>query len=225
MANAKVFNVVCLHGFTQNADIMYKKLTGLVKPCTKIHCHYLEGTIVLPPTPDADIKSKTYGIDDFTQRGWWISNPADPHNMTWDDIQNPAITLHGLDETLKRIIDFGKTIGGIDGLIGFSQGGCVVDYLCKMHSIGLFPFNLKFAIMISAMRFRRIDLIPSPVDLPLSIPSLHYYGLTDTVIPHTESELLADTYINPIKSPHEKNHIVPTNSISKKFLRDFVDKI
>ena len=42
--------------------------------------------------------------------------------------------------------------GPFDGVLGFSQGGCVASVLCGMHAKGVRSFPFRFAIIISGTR-------------------------------------------------------------------------
>jgi len=57
-------NIVCLHGFTQNATILKKKLSKLIKSTKEINLYFLEGSFMLDHVEQ--------------KRAYWIYNQDNP---------------------------------------------------------------------------------------------------------------------------------------------------
>ncbi len=260
-------NIVCLHGFTQNSEIIKKKLSRLIKANDKINLYYLDGSVVLGLVDKPETQGKTnmgsvvLGLVDKPEtqgkanmdsvvlglvnkakihketrtdtieppsepgslmRAYWIVSLENPLVINWMDHYLRETVLYHLDDSFESFITFGKKIGGVDGIIGFSQGGCFVDYICKLHAINRVPFDIKFAIFISAKTFNRIgwecnNVVPS-------IDTLHIYGTNDAIIPPTQSENLSTMYINKEILNHKGSHVVPSTSAAKIAVKNFLAK-
>lgn len=203
-------NIICLHGFTQNTEIFKKKLSKLTKSAKGFNLYFLDGSIILP-NPDA-----------INSRAYWVYDNENPMDAIWTDHYKSEIKIYGLDESLDALINLGKQIGKVDGIIGFSQGGCFTDYICKMYSIGKIPFDIRFAIFISAEYFNRSDY--EFENIQPSIQTLHMYGKADTIIPNSMSEKLANYYPNKEVFIHEGTHIVPSTSAAKNAFRKLISQ-
>lgn len=203
-------NIVCLHGFTQNSEIIKKKLSGLIKSNDKISLHFLEGSVKLPSDQNS------------IMRAYWTYSIEDPLSANWIDHYNSESVLYNLDESLKSFIELGNKIGGIDGVIGFSQGGCFADYICKLHASNQISFKIKFAIFISAETFNRpgydFDSIIPTID------TLHIYGMADSIIPPNMSEVLSAMYVNREVLVHKGAHVIPSNSVAKTAVKKLLAK-
>jgi predicted esterase len=199
-------NIVCLHGFTQNSEIFKKKLSNLIKSNKNINLYYLNGSVVLPSDPNTN------------SRAYWTYSEENPSEANWMDHYKTDTILYHLDDSLESFINLGKEIGNIDGIIGFSQGGCFADYICKMHAIDKIPFDIKFVVFIAAESFNRPGnefYNVNPV-----IQSLHIYGMMDTIIPSVMSEALSQSYANKEIFVHKGAHVIPSNSAAKTALKN-----
>lgn len=65
------------------------------------------------------------------QRGWWFN--AEDHSFSGTRVGGPAI---GFTDTLQLIEKTFKEHGPFDGLLGFSQGACLVGILSAMQQKG-----------------------------------------------------------------------------------------
>lgn len=206
-----VLNIICLHGFTQNADIMKKKLSKLTKSIKGINLYFLNGPIKLPGEPDTD------------PRAYWIYDVENPLDMDWADYEKLDTKFHHLEDSLNEFIELGKQIGTVDGIIGFSQGGIFTDYICKLHAIGKIPFDIKFAVFVATREFNKSINNNGP-DVRPAFQTLHMYGLTDTIIPFTASKQLAESYPNKDIYLHSGAHIIPSTSAAKNAFKKLLSK-
>lgn len=212
-------NIVCFHGFAQNSDTMKKRLSKLFRVKKNYNLVYMDGAVKLP------------GENSFA---YWVHSREDPLNIDWNDHSKDGTILYGIDDSLKKFIELGNSLGQIDGIIGFSQGGCFADYICKLHANGhvpllsegekvdLLPFNINFAIFISSRNFDRCGYnLAKP-----TIRSLHIYGDGDTIIPPNLSKDLSETYPANEKQIiiHRGAHIIPSTSETKAAIKKFLDK-
>jgi len=207
-----VFNIVCFHGFTQNSDILKKKLKNLVKSNKDIILHFMDGTIILSSGQDLVQQ----------QRAYWIYDKENPLNVIWENDHKPETKLYFLEDSLKAFIDLGNSIGNVDGLIGFSQGGCFADYICKLHSKGEIKFDIKFAIFISGKHFEKPEYGLDTIKPTLE--TLHIHGSDDTIITPKMSELLEESYTNKEIFVHKGAHVIPSSSAAKTTFKNFITK-
>lgn len=225
-------NIICLHGFTQNNDVFEKKLSKLTKSIKGINLYFLEGSVDLMPVNNTPVLSKEEDIGAIStgcnrQKAYWIYNKENPINADWTDHYKPGTKIFHLEDSLEEFIKLGKKIGGIDGIIGFSQGGCFTDYICKMHAQGKIPFDtkfdIKFAVFIAAEEFSRPDC--DFADVKPKISTLHMFGAVDTIIPLKMSSQLAKSY--PISQTfiHTGAHVVPSNSAAKIAFKNLLASI
>ena len=202
-------NIICLHGFTQNSTILEKKLTNLIdKAKNSIKLYYLNGPNIL---------------SDDDQRAYWYYDASNPLNAIWSDHANLDNKLHGLEKSLTEFIKLAKSIGRVDGLIGFSQGGCFADYICKLHAINKLEIDIKFAIFISAANFNRDDYPDLKVNPKIN--TLHIYGVGDTIITPDQSIDLMNCYTNKTIHSHNGKHVVPSNAAAKNVFMNFINSV
>lgn len=192
-------DVVCFHGFTQNPDVLRKKLQPLLsKTKGMLNLHFFPGPVLLQQHPE--------------QRAYWYYDQENPSNAVWKDHATAKETYH-LEESVLEFKTFSKLLPKIDGFLGFSQGGCFVDYLCKTN---LIP-TVKFAVFISSAPFERG--IPNA---HTNIKTFHIYSPNDSVISDVDSKRLKESYLNSEEYIHDKNHVVPSNAEAKNLFREFI---
>ena len=200
-------DIICLHGFSQNSQILKKKLSNLIKSNQNIKLHYLDGFVSLPSeTNDA--------------KAYWIYSKENPLDVTWTNHYDNSI--YYLEDSFNSFIELGNKIGKVDGIIGFSQGGFFADYICKMHAIGNVPFDIKFSIFISAGNFTRPGY---EFDIQPSIETLHIIGEKDSIIPLELSKELSECYLNKEVFIHKGSHVIPSNSAAKNVVRNLLSKV
>ncbi|XWV25608.1 putative ovarian cancer-associated 2 protein [Tupanvirus deep ocean] len=204
-------NIICLHGFTQNSFILQKKLMKLVKSIKGLNFYFLDGCAELPKTDEND------------SRAYWVYDKEKPLDVDWSNHYKEDTKIYYLDESFEAFLGLAKKLGRIDGIIGFSQGGCFTDYICKMHAKGMVPFDLKFAVFIAAEHFNRPGCELN--DIKPNIQTLHIYGTNDTVIPQHMSELLTNSYPNKDVFIHNGAHIIPSTSAAKAAFKSFISRM
>ena len=194
-------NIICLHGFTQNSVIFHKKLSKLLKANDKINLHFLDGSVLLP--------------GEGAPRAYWTYNAENPLDVSADPY-DANTKMYSIEKSLELFMELAKRLVRVDGIIGFSQGGCFTDYICKLHSQGHMPFDLRFAIFIAARPFEhRTTKIKS-------VRTLHMYGTNDIIVPPATSIELAQCYEHNVILIHPGQHIVPSNSDAKTAIKTFL---
>lgn len=208
--SSPILNIICFHGFTQNASTFEKKLSKLLKAVKNdIKQHYLEGIVNLPTT------------EQTASKAYWVYSIEDPLNVSWLDHYKENTNIYFLKESLDAFLELVNKIGRVDGIIGFSQGGCFADYICKLQELKQISCDIKFVIFISAKYFDRSGYLEDKIINP-TIKSLHIYGKSDQIIPPKLSQKLSEYYPNKTVFVHDGAHIIPSNSAAKTTLKEFI---
>jgi predicted esterase len=117
---------------------------------------------------------------------WWNAR---------DDESNGegTVVYDDLDRTLSLLREHEHAHGPFDGLLGFSQGGCVAHLACMLR---LFASPPRFGIFISARLTRHtehVKMVQALADEPLVLPSLVISGGKDTSVPPELTKQLSKT--------------------------------
>jgi len=142
-----------------------------------------------------------------------------------------------MEEGFQMIADTIREAGGVDGVIGFSQGGAATAMVASLleterpnafiraESQGGMPYPssflsssdqepaiiqppLKFAVSYSA--FRAPHQLYAPFYSPkISTPILHVVGTLDSVVEESRSLALAEACLEPRVVYHPGGHFVP----------------
>ncbi|XP_020626375.1 esterase OVCA2-like, partial [Orbicella faveolata] len=125
------------------------------------------------------------GSDEY---GWWFSTEDD----TYDPL-SPSDVSKGYDESIELVKSTFLNQGPFDGVLGFSQGACLLAILCALREQGSLSF--KFAILVAAFKSRSSGH-SIYYTKPILCPTLHVFGDTDRVIPKENSEDLLKNFSN-----------------------------
>jgi predicted esterase len=198
MASASVdqFNVLCLHGCNQTKEMFESILKPLIEIATKygkdnkitINFHFIEAKY------DHPAGGKT-----------WYKRPLEVEKIGSIQMDHDLVdsTLDELDGTIDSL--------NINVLLGFSQGGNVVDtYLVNaQHNAN----KIKCAIIMSGY-----DLVDTNRNTNVLVPVLNVCSDIDTIVPSKFMPI----YQNMTVKKHDKGHKLPT---SRPFLREIVEFI
>lgn len=147
--------LLCLPGYLQNGAVLAEKSSGLRKALTKklgYQMDYMDPPFVIPnkellPFPlaaDADEASERWQgiVDKNFNRCWWLANNPGEHE--------------GFEQSLNHVVDYIRTNGPYDGVVGFSQGAAMaaivansIEWLLPEHG----PF--KVAAYFSGFAFTK----------------------------------------------------------------------
>ncbi|KAF9406509.1 hypothetical protein HW555_013152 [Spodoptera exigua] len=201
--------ILCLHGYMQNAKKFKAKLGAFRKLVDKY------AYLVFMSAPHV-VGDSTGRGDEDTARSWWFN--AEDNTYSGKCLGGPAI---GFEQTLEAIRLAVVEHGPFDGLMGFSQGACLVGILASMQQKELLPFKFKFAMIISG--FCSESLVHKGFyDQIINLPSLHVYGEGDSTIPKEMSESLINLFRSPVVVEHTDGHYVPTTGAVKAAYEDFL---
>lgn len=115
----KKLNLLCNHGYRQNAE-QFKSKIGSFRKFLKPLANF--------EFVDAPHRAKPLeagGVELEEQRGWWF-NQAD---KSFDIEQGPA--AFGFNESLKFLEETWQK-GNFDGILAFSQGASFMSVVCSM---------------------------------------------------------------------------------------------
>ncbi|XP_022826170.1 esterase OVCA2 [Spodoptera litura] len=201
--------ILCIHGHRQNGDRFKAKLAAFRKIVDK----YAYLSYVTAPHAVAD----TTGGGDQDPRTWWYN--TEDNNYSGKCLGGPA---YGFEETLEVVKTGVREHGPFDGLLGFSQGGCLVGLLAAMQQKRLLPYRFRFVIIISGYLSGSLVHKGFYEHNLITIPSLHVYGETDSMIPKEMSETLANKFNDPVTFEHPNGHYVPVSGPVKAVYEDFL---
>ena len=208
--------VLALHGYTQNSDTFHGKTGALRRRFRKegVELVYANGPIILRP----DQLLGGQPAEGETPRAWFTF--ADP--QVYYEQQKQA-----MDQVIKTLRDEGP----FEGILGFSQGACLLATLVAYHA--QHPLeemeSIRYLIFVSGF-IPQAKQIENELFSPLleetakkiEIPSLHIYGATDSLIPSNQSPVVANFFDSPTHYEHKGAHFVPANAAAMHTVKDFV---
>ncbi|KAJ8718822.1 hypothetical protein PYW07_016378 [Mythimna separata] len=200
--------ILALHGYRQNGAVFRAKIGSFRKAVAKY------AQLVFVSAPHKVVNEDGGGDED--SRSWWFN--AEDNTFSGKCLGGPAL---GFEDTLDVIKNVVEEHGPFDGFMGFSQGACLVGLLAAMQQKGYLPYTFKFAIFTSG--FRSGSLVHKGFyDEEITLPSLHVYGESDSIIPKEMSESLINLFIKPVVAEHSGGHYVACSGAIKDAYQDFL---
>lgn len=205
---ADKLNVLCLHGYRQNAESFSGK-TGSFRKFVKkfVNFTYITAPHLAKPIDESDT------IDE-TQRSWWFNK--DDMSFKGTNKNGPAF---GFEESLK-LVEEEWNKANYQGLLGFSQGACFASLIASMSVKSLTTIKPRFIMLVAG--FPSGSLVHKNFyEQKISLPSLHVYGLNDDIISHELSMELQESFDNPLIQTHQGGHYFPATANEKQSYVDF----
>jgi uncharacterized protein (DUF924 family)/Ran GTPase-activating protein (RanGAP) involved in mRNA processing and transport len=201
-------SILVLHSSKQNPVSFIKATRKMFGEESPTSLGYYTKLSVLPAThsytPIGEAKDSLEGIDNPTgryNRCWWNATD-DPSTMIYE----------GLEETIAYVNRYCQMHGPFDGILGFSQGGCLAGILAHLQQIQsplVKDCHFQFVVIISGFACRDIrpefNMSTRP-PIPISLPSYHCWGLADSLVINPRSECLANWFVNPVVKTHVGGH-------------------
>ncbi|KAJ1830456.1 hypothetical protein LPJ63_004916 [Coemansia sp. RSA 2711] len=176
--------ILCLHGYEQDSSIFRTKLRQHIAGLADVaEFVFVDAPNVLQPydIDGMDNLKRAAAVRsgeslDRTIRGWYWLKSAAPEQVC------------GLETSVEFLASVLRDNGPFDGVLGFSQGKCglMAAVLCAMlenrdSALDSGHPELKFAIIASGYKLddSRWTYL---YEQPLRTPSLHMYGVLDTMI-------------------------------------------
>lgn len=112
-------NVLCLHGYRQNAE-QFKAKIGSFRKFLKPQANF-----EFVDAPHRSKSFETVGEENDEQRGWWFNQANKTFNIEkGSSVFGFAESLRFLEETWQK--------GSYDGILAFSQGASFLSVVCAM---------------------------------------------------------------------------------------------
>lgn len=199
--DSKPMRVLALHGWRTSAKVLdwqYTTYSGLGPKLSDL----IEVTCIDAPHP---AKGPTMGgIENFVDG---------PYFEWWDAMKRPGSDTqslyNGMPETVSYVLDYVKTHGPFDGLMGFSQGGTLAAVIMALHQAGtctIQPSPPRFCLIFAGLTsrdYRHAELY----DTPIASPAFLVYGDKDPTARYTKR--LASAFTKPWVVSHAGGHVVP----------------
>lgn len=113
-------NILCLHGYRQNAESFRQKTGSFRKFCKNYaNFDYIDAPHLAKPMNESDEPVEE-------QRSWWFNKEDNSFKGT--NQSGPAM---GFEASLKVVEDAWKN-GNYQGLMGFSQGACFISVISSL---------------------------------------------------------------------------------------------
>ena len=207
--------VLCVHGYGQAGSSLRSKSGGLRSESKRL----CEWTFVDAPhvLSDADesLEAAEHG------RTWWRwrSGPLGAKEYDRESLESSF-------EALRVVCE---TDGPFDGLLGFSQGACLVAMLACRQEQGTLPacMRFRFAALFSGFLPHDPTLARPMLEAkPATIASFHCFGAQDSIISREQS-VEAMGLFEPARCcsvEHESGHLVPSSKFVRTAFRDFLSR-
>ncbi|KAK4672018.1 Family of serine hydrolases 3 [Podospora pseudoanserina] len=224
----KEVKILMLHGYTQSGPLFRAKTRAVEKLLVKaLAPRNFIPSLIYPTAPNRlyprDIpgyqpSSDNEGREDEEIDSWaWFRK--DEATGSYRLVQQGMLQLASAIE---------ETGGGIEGVIGFSQGGCVASILAaalegfrqpaEEHKEWVESIRaanggqpLKFWVSYSGFWAVDQDLSGWLYQPKVKTPSLHYFGGLDTVVDESRSQGLVERSEGAVKVVHPGGHYVPVS--------------
>jgi predicted esterase len=122
-----MLKILCLHGFTQNAELFRSKTGALRQELKSVaELQYVDAPHVLPKRSDKPRVDAQGQVVEIVRRTWWFSGSRPQF-----DVEYP-----GFQESVDFLMAVLGDQGPFDGILGFSQGAwllvssCFTELLC-----------------------------------------------------------------------------------------------
>lgn len=245
----RVLKILMLHGYTQSGALFHAKTRALEKllgknfPAGKspISASYPGGVKLIYPTGPlrllpADIPgySGDYDSTDNDNWAWWKRDMSN----------GEYVSLNLGLQTIREAID---AEGGVDAVMGFSQGAAAASMVTSLLEPGrkeafsehekkggvaypkefltsegeVFHPPLKFAVIYSGF-YAPHELYRAFYEPKMNTDMVHFIGTMDTLVEEGRSVALADANEKSVIARHPGGHFVPVNKEMAGVLIGFV---
>eukprot|EP01062_Namystynia_karyoxenos_P057403 TRINITY_DN48433_c0_g1_i1.p2 TRINITY_DN48433_c0_g1~~TRINITY_DN48433_c0_g1_i1.p2 ORF type:complete len:256 (+),score=83.00 TRINITY_DN48433_c0_g1_i1:91-768(+) len=215
---ARKLRILALHGHAQSAEA-FKKKTGSLRTEVKKSCEWVFMDAPHQVTPGGPTEDAEADQAPESQRTWW--------NFTKDEATGTySYDPASVEASMRAVDEMFRSAGPFDGVVGFSQGACLLIKLCARLAAAPGDADLPrfhFAGVIAGY------LPKDPVHRPATgaeafpIPSIHVWGETDRVISAELSSEACELFADPVTYRHGGGHFVPSDKEFRKAFRAFVE--
>ena len=213
-------------GYTQSGPLFHTKTRALEKLLTKtLQPLSIVPVLAYPTGPNRLLAADIPGY----QPPEGVSPEDDYQPFAWAWFRRDAASgvYRFWDKGMAAVAQAIREVpGGIDGVCGFSQGGCVsLAVAAAMETEREMPNGeaadwaralreanggrpLKFAVTYSGF-WGPVDMLKWCYEPKIKTPSLHYIGSLDTVVEESRTQGLVERCENPTVIVHPGAHHVP----------------
>lgn len=217
--------ILMLHGYRQS-EMAFRERSGGLRKALKSQCEFIfcEAPHLVPKSTVEQIDEQEASNE--IERGWWFSADDDSYNAL--DVTECD---KGFDKSLEYLNEIFRQHEPIDGILGFSQGGCLAGILCSIaeqnkknegqSKYGSIKF--KYCLIVAGFVSQQVNHATYyNMEKPIELPTLHIYGKADKVIPYEMPIKLTGYFKEPKSFLHELGHFIPVNSESKNAILEFL---
>eukprot|EP01024_Parvocaulis_polyphysoides_P026048 TRINITY_DN23749_c0_g1_i1.p1 TRINITY_DN23749_c0_g1~~TRINITY_DN23749_c0_g1_i1.p1 ORF type:complete len:236 (+),score=35.34 TRINITY_DN23749_c0_g1_i1:301-1008(+) len=216
-------NILCFHGYMQNAELFRSRIGSIRKALkSKAEFHFLNAPFL------ADSSTFENGSSDEDRgegRSWFQWQDVDPGTRP-----SRATKYSGWETSKQLMLDQFQSSSPVHGLIGFSQGATSVGmFLSQGVEEGWLEKvapDLKFVVLIAGFAPKDESFLEIIQRANICIPSLHVYGESDELVSNERSLQLGQCFDPDQKQifVHSGGHMVPTCSGQfKQILLTFIN--
>ncbi|KJR86082.1 dihydrofolate reductase [Sporothrix schenckii 1099-18] len=220
--------ILMLHGFTQSGNLFRAKTRALEKMLQKSLAPFHLSPVLLYPTGPNRLQPRDLPGYEPPEDGS-VENDEDDTSDSWAWWRRDDATqeYRFLNEGMTHLAKYIAEAGGVDGVLGFSQGGAAAAIVASALEDRPAPEGAEWSWVEAlraanghrAVRFAVIysGFFASPENLrwlyepAITTPSLHFIGGLDTVVDETRTQALVDRCIEPVALTHPGGHYVPIN--------------
>ena len=210
---AAKLRILCLHGYRQNETI-FRERTGALRKLLKREAEFVfvSAPHVIPEPENLEKPPEEQ------ERGWFFSRPE----RGYKGIDQTDLCI-GLEDTIDFLDAILKTQSPFDGVLGFSQGACLLSLILTHFKSTHSVFDFKFAMFFSGFK----SLLTPHRELystccSIECPSFHTIGETDGIIPSQMSVDLSNLFNTPTVYTHNGGHFIPASPDLRRALQDFL---
>ncbi|TLD22328.1 hypothetical protein PspLS_07703 [Pyricularia sp. CBS 133598] len=223
----KEIKILMLHGFTQSGPLFHAKTRAMEKLMVKSLAPFnVQPTLIYPTGPNQLQASDIPGADPAGAE----DDPRATDSWAWFRMDPATGAYRHLREGMGRLTEAVREAGGVDGVVGFSQGAAMAGMMtavldeprrevpgsdsARQWVAELREANggraLKFAVIYSGFQAKPPGL-GWMYEPRIRTPTMHFIGSLDTVVDEKRSRDLVDRCENPVVIEHPGGHHVPTS--------------
>ncbi|KAI1810813.1 hypothetical protein GGS20DRAFT_579558 [Poronia punctata] len=214
--------ILMVHGYMQSASIFSAKTKALHKILTQT-LPTLHFNLIFPSGPH---RLRYSDIPDYTPPEGVEEEDLD--KWAWYRANDATGEYRGLEAGMQTIASTIRDAGGVDGVMGFSQGGCMAALIAgameeprheppdQQHRAWMDELRaanngrpLKFCVVYSGFRARPeagLDWLYEP---RIVTPNIHFIGALEEERIEVGSQRLIDVSKDPSVHRHPGGHFVP----------------
>ncbi|KAJ3015135.1 hypothetical protein HKX48_004756 [Thoreauomyces humboldtii] len=214
--DAPRIRILCLHGYTQNAEIFRGRIAVVRKDMKDVDFDFIDGPHRVPDQ-----------LQQFT--GPLPATGSGPRSW-WNFHETPST---GVSESLAHIATHWSAASPpYTGIMGFSQGATMAAL-----ALPVLDPPARFSIHVSGFLPQDADQLHMLVPDRLRNPSLHVMGRTDAWIAPDRSQALRDRFGKGGTGTddddgcivrtrmHDGGHFVPSGKVDRRVFREFVTSL